>query len=228
MTLVSDIINDAYRESNLISIGTQPSGAQRAEALAFVNRLIPSVLGYEGGENLGTVYTSDDDVDIENNRLVFNHSRPLVLTLPDSLYDGMRFGVSDPKNLLSKYPVTILGGSNNIDGANSVVLNTDGIKQDFFYRADLSDWRRTAPVVETDFWPFPIEFDDMFIISLAFRLNPRYNIQSQQESILMMRRSIKQFRARYKQSKESYSDLALLRLRGVPYYGTNDFAGGSF
>jgi len=229
VTLVSDIIRDAYRESNLISIGTEPSGAQRQEAIRFINRLIPSVLGHEGGESLSPVYVSSgDDLDNGDNvRLIFDHSAPLTITLPDVYQDGVRFAFIDPKGLLSAYPVTILGGKNQIEGESSLTLNTAGDSKSYLYRGDIGNWQKLSPVEETDVWPFPIEFDDMFIIYIAFRLNPRYNIASQSESLLTLKRSEGQFRSRYKQAREMASDLGLLNLRGSPGYVFNSFERGT-
>jgi len=232
-TLVSDIIRDAYRESNLISIGTEPSGAQRDEGIRFINRLIPSVLGYEGGENLSSIYDIDSDSYdyrwyrsvLSNGRIVIGPDTVRDITLPDSLTDGSRFAVIDPLNLLPAKPLTLRGGRNTVGGAVTLSV-TDDIQ--FLYRADLGNWQKVTPVVETDVWPFPAEFDDMFIITLAFRLNPRYNIASQSESLMMLKRSEGQFRSRYRQSREMPSDLGLLNLRNAPTYNFNNFDRGSW
>src|SRR3546814_13330053 len=52
MTLVSQIITDSFRKSNLIAIGTTPTAAQQTEALRYLNRMVKSVFGDEVGEPL--------------------------------------------------------------------------------------------------------------------------------------------------------------------------------
>lgn len=52
MTLASSIIQDAYREGNLIAVGVSPTTAEQAEALRKLNRFIAGVYGEELGENL--------------------------------------------------------------------------------------------------------------------------------------------------------------------------------
>lgn len=223
-TLVSDIIRDAYRESNLISIGTEPSGAQREEGIRFINRLVPSVLGYEAGESLVTDYDIRDGDCINNTRLVVTEDTPTTLTLPAPVVDGMRLSVIDPNGLLIAKPLSLKGGRNTIENQKTVTVTND---VDYFFRSDIGNWQKVSSLQETDAWPFPVEFDDMFIITLAFRLNPRYNIASQQESMMMLKRSERQFRARYKQAREVGSDLALLNLLNGPTYSFNSFTRGT-
>lgn len=52
MTLASSIIQDAYREGNLIAVGVSPTSAEQVEALRKLNRFIAGVYGEELGENL--------------------------------------------------------------------------------------------------------------------------------------------------------------------------------
>src|SRR3546814_19127941 len=52
MTLVSQIITDSFRKSNLIAIGTTPTAAQQTEALRYLNRMVKPVFGDEVGEPL--------------------------------------------------------------------------------------------------------------------------------------------------------------------------------
>ena len=52
MTLVSQIITDAHRQSNILAIATDPTPAQQAEGLRFLQRIVASVYGHEAGEGL--------------------------------------------------------------------------------------------------------------------------------------------------------------------------------
>lgn len=51
-TAVATIIEDAYREANIIAIGSSPTTNQQAEALARLNRYLLGVYGFELGEPL--------------------------------------------------------------------------------------------------------------------------------------------------------------------------------
>lgn len=51
-TLCSSVITAAYREGNIIPIGTTPSVNQVNETLPALSRLIRGILGYKMGENL--------------------------------------------------------------------------------------------------------------------------------------------------------------------------------
>lgn len=234
VTLVSDIIRDAYRESNLIAISTEPSGAQRQEALRLLNRLLASVFGNEEGEQLiplpigsnginrpagfpgyQNVPTTTDWVVPPNVRLVLNVTQATEVWLTPTPMDGARFAITDHSGNLATFPLTIRGNGANVSGAPTSVINTNGVNIEYMYRADRGSWTIVTPIVETDEWPFPPEFDDMFIVGLAMRLNPRSNIATAQESLLIYRRSLSQFRARYRQAGQGNVDLGLLRTRGI-------------
>jgi len=62
-----------------------------------------------------------------------------------------------------------------------------------------------------DAFPFPEEFDDLFILMLAFRLNPAYERQLDPQSGEMLRRAKKQFSARYSNIIAVRSELGLIR-----------------
>lgn len=52
MTIASALVSQAFREGNLIPIGTAPNAAEAAEGLVLLNNYIFSVFGYEMGEEL--------------------------------------------------------------------------------------------------------------------------------------------------------------------------------
>lgn len=52
MTIASALIQAAYREGNLVSVGASPAASEQTEALAGLNRLINGIFGFEMGENL--------------------------------------------------------------------------------------------------------------------------------------------------------------------------------
>jgi hypothetical protein len=51
-TAVSQLITDAFRENNLIEVGSTPTADEQAEALDLLNQFLAGIFGYELGENL--------------------------------------------------------------------------------------------------------------------------------------------------------------------------------
>lgn len=236
MTLVSQIITDAFRQSNLLAIGTTPNADQQTEALRFLNRLVKSVFGNEAGDPLevfpvgrnhigrpsgypwwNTVPDNDWYVP-KNTRVMFNLDSPNVnLYLHPEPDDGSRFACIDASGTLATYPVIVHGNGRTIEGALSLTLDQDNYDKEWFYRADLGNWQVYAPLDLTDTFPFPEEFDDYFITLLAIRLNPAYGQMLDAQSKLIFDRSLRQLRARYTQNIPTRSELGLIRMPKVSW-----------
>lgn len=229
MTLVSDIINDAYRESNIIALGTPPSGAQSQEALTALNRFVKSVYDRELGERLKPINVGTNNVAKkdglpdysialaqsyvpENSRLILNLTAAQTIYLPPAPYDGSRFGFIDKSGNLSMKTFTVNANGRTIENATSLNYTTNSVNTEYVYDAAAGDWRKLSPLVTSDTWPFPTEFDDLFIISLSMRLNPRYQQQVDEQSQLAYKRSMTAFKSRYRQSKEMASELGIVAL----------------
>lgn len=230
MTTVTQIITDAYRQSNLLALGASPTSNQETEALRFLNRLVKSVFGNEVGEPLtafpvgrsnisrpsdypGYETTPGGDWFVPKNaRLIFNLAESVSLYLHPAPNDGSRFAVTDPSGNLATYPVTVYGNGQAIEDATSVTLDTNGLDREWFYRSDLANWVRSIPLEADDTFPFPEEFDDFFITMLAIRLNPAYGTVLDSQSAAVLDRSEKQLRARYAQEIPVGSELGLIRL----------------
>lgn len=231
MTLVSTIITDAFRQSNLIAIGTSETSVQQAEALRYLNRIVKSVFGNEVGDKL-TAFpigginisrpvgypwynTVPDTVDWfvpKNVRLMFNLDQSINLYLHPAPNDGTRFAVNDVSASLATHPVTVYGNGRLIEGVQSVVLNTNSLERSWLFREDLANWLPYAPLIASDTFPFPEEFDDYFITLLALRLNPSFGISLDDQSALVLKRTGAQLRTRYRQDMPQGSEEALLRM----------------
>jgi len=231
MTLVSDIINYAFRQGNLIASGATPTDAQSAEAVFYLNNIVSSVLGNEVGENLvafpignsgvvrpatypGWTGTPDNNWFVpENTRIMLNLDQPI-----DGLYlypnpdDGCRFGLIDVAGTLATYPVTVYGNGRLIEGATSLTLNVNSTDTEWFYRADTGNWQKVLPLILSDTFPFPVDFDDYFITALAIKLNPSYGTQLDAATTSEFRSSRGQLTARYTQTEPQNSELGLIRL----------------
>lgn len=230
MTIVSQIITDAYRQSNLLAIGTEPTDPQKVEALRYLNRIVKSVFGNEAGENLRPLPLGGNNIDAPsgfpwygnnpdpqwwvplNRRLFLNLTEAAAAPLHPIPEDGARFGVSDTSKNLDTNNLTVMGNGRTIEDQFSIVLDTPGLNREWFYRGDLGNWMRTTDLVADDPFPFPEEFDQMFITMLAMTANPAYAASVDQQIMVMYNRARNQFRARYNNVIETPTEDALLRM----------------
>lgn len=230
MTLVHEIIKDAFREANLISITQSPTLDEQAEALRLLNRFVRSIFGVEAGEKLQSLAVGSNNVTTTNSlptytvtgeayvplnaRLLINTTAPLAVNLHPDPEDGARFAVVDASGNFATNNVTVSGNGRRIAGSLTAVLNTNSLKKEWFYRADLGDWQVISDLGLNDVFPFPLEFEDLFVIGLATRLNPRNGASIEEQAMLNYRRQRSLFRARYSQSIQQDSEEGLIRMTG--------------
>lgn len=216
MTIASSIITDAYRESNIIALSASPSTAQVTEALRRLNAILLSTVGNEAGDGL-TEYNIEGNYTDEsltspwipdNARLMFSNTVAKEYNLDPYPKEGQRFAVVDVLGNFATYNVVINGNGRRIEDADSLTLDTDGLYRQWLYRSDIGGWVRVAALVSTDEMPFPQDFDDYFIVALAFRLNPRYGQLISAETLQAYNRSKRQLAARYNTDKQIRSDLS--------------------
>lgn len=216
MTLISSIITDAYRESNILPLVKAPSAPQITEALRLLNGLFSSIYGDEAGESLqdwplgnfgreSPVYNLENtEYDINrptiNRRLIAVNEEAKTVYLTLYPQDGSRMGIADPFGRLAAFPVTLDANGRTIEGSSNLLLNTNGTFAEWFYRADLGQWVRLTSKTTTDEMPFPADFDNFFIILLAMRINPRYGRTLDEQSLAIFRSEKRKFVARYLQS----------------------------
>lgn len=230
MTLVSQIIKDAYRQSNLLAITADPTTLQQTEALRYLNRIHKSVFGNEAGEQLEPFPLGRVDINRpagypwynetppgdwyvpKNQRLMCNLAYPATVYLHPQPDDGSRFAVIDVAQTLDTCPLSVVGNGRRIEAAETLVLSTVGLDAQWFYRGDLGNWLRLTSLDLTDEYPFPEEFDDFFITLLAMRLNPSYATALAGESMQVFARAKKQFQSRYNQHIEMHSEIGLIRM----------------
>lgn len=229
MTTVSDIIKYAFRQSNLIAAGTEPTDTEKTEALYYLNTIVSSATGNEVGDPLVSFPIGRNGIQRpagypwwntvpdnnwfvpKNTRIMLNLDSTVELWLHPDPNDGTRFGIIDVPGNLSTYPVIVHGNGRTIDGATSITLNTDGTDSEWMYRADTGNWTKYAPLLLTDDFPFPKDFDDYFITTLSMRLNPSFGVEVDPQSIETLKNGKSQIRARYAQVMPQRSELALIR-----------------
>lgn len=226
MTTVTTILTDAFRESNLIAISASPTANETTEGLRLLNRYIKwlfvrhrlvdinvgdlgvdtPLLAYDSTADLANRYVP------ENTRIITNLETTTTINLPPHPQDGARVGLVDASGNLATYNLILNGNGRTIEAAQSVTLSTNSLNREWFYRADTGNWYRFASLVGADAVPFPEEFDDLLVIGLAMRLNPRNGVAVDQQSVQTYRDLMTAFRIRYFQNKQVQSDEALLRL----------------
>lgn len=217
MTLISSIITDAFRESNIFPLGKVPNANQSTEALRLYQQNIRSIYGDDAGENLtdwplGT-FGIDEPGFVENRtadliqrptinrRLIATNTEATTIYLTPFPQDGSRMGIADPFGRLSGFPVTLDANGRTIEGSPTLLLDIDGTFQEWFYRADKGDWVKLTALADTDDNPFPDDFDIFFICGLAMRLNPRYGREMDPQTATVFKANRRQFIARYLQSQ---------------------------
>ena len=238
MATLSQIITEAYRESNVIAIGQIPNANELSEGLLLLNRFIDSLFDNEAGDGLTEIniglnnvtYDSsayydlvnqNDRVPTKNCRLIFNNTGPQTVNLSATPEDGERTAFHDASSNFSTYPVEVKGNGRLIGSATSVTLNVDGQVVEYFYRADLNRWQQLTDLTFTDELPFPRKFEDMFILGLAMRVNPRNGIAMGGESVAAYRRLRSQFRAKYSQTCQVPVEASLLETSYSGLINTN-------
>lgn len=218
MTTVTSIITSALRETNLIPLGVNATPPQLAEGFGLLSTIVAGVLGNEAGENLipfplgqaninspkGYPWWSNElpgNIFVPfNTRIMCNLTGAGTVNLHPRPHDGARMGIVDVGQNFSEFPLTINGNGRSIEGEESMTYNTDGEVRQWIYREDLGNWVTVIPLDPAGDMPWPPEFDDMFIIMLAYRLNPRYGQVIHPASTEALKQAMMKFSARYKQS----------------------------
>lgn len=227
MTPVSDIITQAFRESNIAALGTAPTTAQSTEAFDRLKSLVASVYGDDVGERLQDWLVGNAGVHwpymggwtelrwkypISNSRIVLDHQSPQTLYWPLDPDNGARMQVIDLTGELATYNVTIDANGRLIEGARTLVLNTNNLNRTWIFDSDKSDWLVLDYITADGEMPFPLEFDDYFIIKLASRINPRYGRSLSDLSIARLGEMQEMLESTYRQKRSMPAPLAVRRL----------------
>lgn len=237
MSTVAEIIEEAFREASLVTELQSATPTQTRQALSRLQSVVNSAYGFEVGEPLtdwpiglegihqpqGVIWSQIEwERPRINVRLVAASSTAQTIYLPSQPYDGTRVGLIDPAGRLAAAPITLNAQTRTIEGAQTFVANTDALQKIWFYRADLGNWTPITPLAFSDDFPFPPEFDDYFITSLAMRLEPRYGRSITAETTAALQRSMTMLQARYKQSENVGVAPALLNL-AAQYNGQDNY-----
>ncbi len=230
MTTATEIIQQAYREGNIIPAGASPTAVEAVEALGRLNSLIASFYGAGMGELLHdwlvpqpqrtasveanypqAPYSNDLPPEVfkyppKNRRLVWGGALTTVW-FPESPDDGSRMAIVQGSGASVTAPtgsvLTLDGNGRMIGGTPTKTFTNPVMAQQWLYRADLGDWLTVAPLLATDTMVFPLDMDDLWIGLLAMRLSARYNKTLLPGTLNMVKEAQRAARARFTQSQDS-------------------------
>ncbi len=218
MTIASTIVAAAYRENNLIPIGTSPTTAEAAEGLTVLNNVLNTLFGHELGEQLydwpinppqrtapvaaqypqlpgaSDLTPSQWPYPPTNSRLVCTNTAAATVYFPEAPSDGARMAylpIGTPGT------VTLNGNSRYIAGAATAAPGAAATT--YLYRADTGNWVALAALASGDALPLPVEFDDYFICATNLRLCPRFGKQPQPATLAVLKDMRGKLIARYRQ-----------------------------
>lgn len=226
MTTIAQIITDAYQANNLIALSAIPTAAEQATALRTVNRMFKSLFGNEIGDKLSDGVLSVGGItypdyaysypintfNIRANTRILNSSTAAVtVNMPTNPEGGSRVSFVDLTGTLATYPVTVNPSSRLIQSAATLILNTNSMAVDWFYRDDLASWQKVSSLALTDSFPLPEEFEELFVSMLVLRLDPAKNVTFDEQIGYIMKQMIRKLRARYRQTTEQPAEIGLLR-----------------
>ena len=154
MSTTTEIIEDAFRESNVIRLGASPTDEMNTEAMRRLSNLVSAVYGDDVGENYQdwmVGYAGQINVDyswtelqwaypISNSRILLNHTSAQTLYLPLRPYDGSRIQVIDVQGVLATYNVVLDANGRTIEDQASITLSTDNLNSGWIFDAEAANW----------------------------------------------------------------------------------------
>lgn len=218
-TAVRELIVEAFEEIGVARNDRTIRYRDGQMALERLNNIVRSLMGQGIGEKLTDQTITTDTTICSNTRVVVPaHTSSFTVTLPEDPEDGALFQLVDAAAGFTAYPVTVDPNGRLFEGStSSVSAALNGYNLMWLYRGDLADWKRVAVLDLNDDFPFPIEFDDAFIIQLAIRLAPRFGKSLSNESVATSQRALSGLRARYRQRVVTSADQGVLMLSDQAY-----------
>lgn len=221
MTTATVIINRAWRETQLLPSDVTPSTSQYTESLPLLQGLLErhirapiltiwlgnvTALRQQRGVVLRDFTPYADRVAVPQDVYVnCVLDGPKTLMLPPTPGDGARIVIIDVSQNFGTYPLTLTGNGNLIDGGADLVLSASGEGVSLMYRRDLAEWVPITTLELSNNLPYPAMYDDLFVIELAMRLDPRYGKEMPAVTADIYRSIRSQFVGRYMMVQSSAS-----------------------
>lgn len=222
MATAAEIVVQAYREGNLISLNTPLTPEQAAEGLLLLNNYMSSLLGFELGE-----FSTDWPVppaetspvaarfplfplseklpnDVwpyppQNVRIILSLTADTTIYMPSRPNDGARFLFINIAGAGAE-TLTVDGNGRLVKGAATLVETPTVLnQQQLLYRADLGDWVSVTTLAADDASPLPLVYDDLLAIGTFVRLASRLGRSLTPELALTRGTLLKRLRTQYRQ-----------------------------
>lgn len=221
MTLISQIISDAFRQDNILGVGAVPTTPEQTEALGLLNNIVLQMVGSELGELVydwqvppaaTAPYRREDPRDPygdnaipatypyppANVRLVTQIAAATTVYMPQYPSDGARITLADTGS--TSTALTIDANGRKIEGAAALAFDPVATPQaSWFYRADLGDWVRCSALTLSSNSPFPDRYDMLLVTALSMWLCPRNGREPSAVTVKFNGDLLTKFRAQYKQ-----------------------------
>lgn len=143
----------------------------------------------------------------KNSRIVFGGVTATAY-FPEAPDDGSRMAVVQGSGAGDSGSVgqvlTLNGNGHTIETTNTQTFTFASpatASKQWFYRADLGDWKALATLVLADTFPFPDELDDYWVCALNIRLAPRFGKAVAPETAKAFLAAEKAFKIRYRQAQ---------------------------
>lgn len=253
MTQVRALVVSAFREGNLIAVGTDPTAGELAEGLDLFNRLVLAAFAYTVGVKLRqwpvrinqrTAPASRQYPQLPTgqislvprypyipppNSMVIWDGSPAEIYFPDRPDDGAVMGIAPGSGAAATEQGSLVLNGNGllIDEQETITYADLGslVPARWFYRADMAQWLVIQPAELTDECLFPVELDDLWICAVSIRLSSRYGKEVAQGTVARIKDMTTLLRSRYAQTEQSASNGEQLPA-GYQSYPTNSFGNG--
>lgn len=228
MTIASELVNNAYREGNIVGATTTLTTEQQAEGLTALNGFLDSLYGYELGEfffdwpliprNTAPVQARwpifPRDTALQANqypypppnvRILINITAPLTAYFPQAPSDGARMLFV---NLASdEQTLTVQGNGRTIDGSFTVAdLPSVWAGRKYLYRADLADWRSFTALAAGDTPNLPDVYDSLLELGVLTRIGARFGRSITDDQGARLQRMLARLKAQYRQETPAVVD----------------------
>lgn len=241
---VSQLIQRAYRENNLIPIGRDPTTAEVTESLSVYQGLVGGWYGSLIGVSLRDweaqfeptstkpsrypLYPIKPYVPPEvwvnpppNVRIVANLPSAKTIYFPPKPDDGARMALINVGVDFATYNLILDGNGRKIEGADSITYTANPVGYpSWFYRADLGNWVLVTPPALADEIPFDEQFTDFQVAALAIRRAPAYNKPINAETQAAYNNGLTLLNTRYYQSAPANVMPAAWRMNTYQSYGS--------
>lgn len=243
----SQIIQRAYREGNLIPIGTEPNTAELTETLGIYQDMVAGFIGNDLGQLLGdwevppsptsqfpsrfplypaqTPYNNDGDVwqnPPANVRLLTNEGIPSGrIYFPPTPSNGARMALVNIGADFVTNNLVLDGNGRLIEGAATLTISAAlATPILWFYRADLGNWVRVSPLELTTDSPLPENFNRFLICALAINRGGGYNKEPLSTTVAAYEQGLKLLKTTYKQAQNGAPMPGAWRMNSYQSYGT--------